>query len=88
VRAYDLLPQQTVTTVGHLPPLVEVVVGLCLLAGLVTRLSATGSALLTVFFIVGIASAWSRGLEIDCGCFGGGGFEEGRVGEVPRGDRP
>ena len=73
VRAYDLLPEQAVTTVGHLLPLVEVVVGLCLLAGLVTRLSATVSALLFVAFIVGIASAWSRGLEIDCGCFGGGG---------------
>ena len=24
-------------------------------------------------FVVGIASAWSRGLAIDCGCFGGGG---------------
>jgi hypothetical protein len=22
---------------------------------------------------VGIASAWARGLSIDCGCFGGGG---------------
>jgi hypothetical protein len=24
-------------------------------------------------FIVAIASAWARGLTIDCGCFGGGG---------------
>jgi hypothetical protein len=24
-------------------------------------------------FVVGIASAWARGLRIDCGCFGGGG---------------
>jgi hypothetical protein len=24
-------------------------------------------------FIGGIASAWARGLRIDCGCFGGGG---------------
>jgi hypothetical protein len=23
--------------------------------------------------IVGISSAWARGLQIDCGCFGGGG---------------
>jgi hypothetical protein len=26
-----------------------------------------------VVFMVGIASAWARGLEIQCGCFGGGG---------------
>ena len=24
-------------------------------------------------FVIGIASAWARGLRIDCGCFGGGG---------------
>ena len=24
-------------------------------------------------FIIGIISAWARGLSIDCGCFGGGG---------------
>ncbi len=31
------------------------------------------SCLLLVAFIVGIASAWARGLQIECGCFGGGG---------------
>jgi len=24
-------------------------------------------------FIIGVTSAWARGLSIDCGCFGGGG---------------
>lgn len=24
-------------------------------------------------FIIGIASAWARGLQIECGCFGGSG---------------
>ena len=26
-----------------------------------------------VIFIIAIAQAWARGLNIDCGCFGGGG---------------
>ena len=26
-----------------------------------------------VVFIAAVASAWARGLAIDCGCFGGGG---------------
>jgi hypothetical protein len=30
-------------------------------------------AALPVVFIAGIASAWARGLQIDCGCFGSGG---------------
>jgi len=37
------------------------------------RPNAVLSAVLLLAFIVGIASAWGRGLSIDCGCFGGGG---------------
>ena len=75
VRAYDLLPEAVVRTVGHLLPVVEVIVGLLLVAGLLTRPAAVVSSVLFVAFIVGIAAAWSRGLSIDCGCFGGGGFD-------------
>ena len=75
VRAYDLLPEAVVPTVGHLLPVVEVVVGQLLVLGLLTRPAAVVSSLLLVAFVVGIASAWSRGLSIDCGCFGGGGFD-------------
>ncbi len=52
--------------------MLEILVGLCLLLGLLTRVAAAVSAVLLVAFIVGIASAWARGLSIDCGCFGGG----------------
>lgn len=75
VRAYDLLPEAVVPTVGHLLPVVEVVVGVLLVLGLLTRPAAVVSSLLFVAFIVGIASAWARGMSIDCGCFGGGGFD-------------
>jgi uncharacterized membrane protein YphA (DoxX/SURF4 family) len=71
VRAYDLLPEAVVPTVGHLLPVVEVVVGVLLLLGLLTRPAAVVSSLLFVAFIDGIASAWARGMSIDCGCFGG-----------------
>jgi uncharacterized membrane protein YphA (DoxX/SURF4 family) len=73
VRAYDLLPEAVVPAVGHLLPVVEVVIGLCLVLGVLVRSSAAVSALLFVAFIIGISSAWARGLSIDCGCFGGGG---------------
>jgi len=73
VRAYDLLPEAVVPAVGHLLPVVEVVIGLCLILGVLTRSAALVSALLFVAFIIGISSAWARGLSIDCGCFGGGG---------------
>ncbi|HEY9562243.1 MAG TPA: MauE/DoxX family redox-associated membrane protein [Nocardioides sp.] len=73
VRAYDLLPESIVPTVGHVLPLAEIVIGACLVVGLFTRWSALLSGLLFLVFIIGIASAWQRGLQIDCGCFGGGG---------------
>ena len=73
VRAYDLLPEAVVPTVGHLLPVVEVVIGLCLVLGVLVRGTSVVSALLFVAFIIGISSAWARGLSIDCGCFGGGG---------------
>ncbi len=72
VRAYDLLPEAVVPVVGHALPVVEVLVGACLLVGLLTRGSAVVSSILLVAFIVGISSAWARGLQIECGCFGGG----------------
>jgi uncharacterized membrane protein YphA (DoxX/SURF4 family) len=80
VRAYRLLPEGVVPAVGAGLPLVEIVLGVLLLAGLGTRLAAAVSAVLLLGFVVGIASAWTRGLRIDCGCFGGGGtLAEGRA---------
>lgn len=72
VRAYDLLPERVVPLVGHGLPVLEILVGLCLLLGLLTRVAAAVSALLLVAFVIGVASAWTRGLSIECGCFGGG----------------
>ncbi len=83
VRAYRLLPETIVPTVGHLLPVVEIVVGVALVLGLLTRGAATVSLLLFVAFIIGIASVWARGLSIDCGCFGGGGYEKGASSAYP-----
>jgi uncharacterized membrane protein YphA (DoxX/SURF4 family) len=73
VRAYQLLPEAVVPTVGHALPALEIVVGGALLLGLLTRVTASVSALMLAVFVIGIASAWARGLSIECGCFGGGG---------------
>jgi uncharacterized membrane protein YphA (DoxX/SURF4 family) len=83
VRAYDLLPESVVPTVGHLLPVLEVVLGTLLVLGLLTRGAAVVSALLLVAFIIGIASVWARGLSIECGCFGGGGAKEGAESAYP-----
>ncbi len=83
VRAYDLLPEAIVATVGTALPVVEVLIGVCLVLGLLTRAMGVLSALLFIAFIIGISAAWARGLQIDCGCFGGGGEIENATSKYP-----
>ncbi|MBE1561356.1 MauE/DoxX family redox-associated membrane protein [Nonomuraea africana] len=73
VRAYRLLPDPLATTVGYGLPIVEIVIGVLLVVGLLTRVAAVVGGLLMLAFVFGIGWAWARGLRIDCGCFGGGG---------------
>jgi uncharacterized membrane protein YphA (DoxX/SURF4 family) len=67
------LSSSMVDLLGWGLPAVEIVLGLLLLVGLLTRWAALATALLMTAFIIGIASVWIRGYNIDCGCFGGGG---------------
>ena len=83
VRAYDLLPEAVVPMVGHLLPVVEVVVGTALVLGLLTRGGALVSALLFLLFVGAIASVWARGISIECGCFGGGGARQDASSSYP-----
>ena len=73
VRAYQILPESIVPTVGHALPTIEIVIGSLLILGLFTRAMGIVSSLFFLAFIIGISSAWARGLEINCGCFGNGG---------------
>jgi uncharacterized membrane protein YphA (DoxX/SURF4 family) len=73
VKAYDVLPTSLVGPVATALPLLELVLGVLLLVGLGTRLAAVLAGLLLLVLIAAIAQSWARGLNIDCGCFGGGG---------------
>lgn len=73
VRAYQILPYDFAGYVGYALPVVEILFGLLLVAGLFTRVSALVGGLLMLAFIIGISWAWAHGYSIDCGCFGGGG---------------
>ena len=76
VQAYELLPSDLVPMVAVGLPAFEVILGLLLVLGLFLRPVAVLSGALLLVFIGGIISAWARGLQIDCGCFGGGGYDE------------
>lgn len=73
VRNFQLLPEALVPTVGRGLPIFEVVIGALLVIGLAVRVTGGLSAVLQLAFIIGISSAWARGLQIECGCFGGSG---------------
>ena len=73
VRAYEMLPIALANFIGIVLPFAEIGMGLLLILGAVTRITAALSTLLMVVFVIGISQAWARGLSIDCGCFGGGG---------------
>lgn len=73
VRGYDILPYEMTVMVGYVLPILEVLLGLLLVSGLLTRISAIAGTLLMLAFTIAIAQAWARGISIDCGCFGGGG---------------
>lgn len=73
MRAYELLPNSLASFFGYILPWFEVGLGLLLILGVASRISGVIGGLLMLLFIAAIASAWARGLSIDCGCFGGGG---------------
>lgn len=52
-------------------PWVELTAGVLLLAGILPRGAATVLAGLTLMFIMLIAVTMIRGIDIECGCFGG-----------------
>jgi uncharacterized membrane protein YphA (DoxX/SURF4 family) len=83
VRSYQLVPTNLAETIGHVLPMLEIVVGGCLVLGLLVRFTAVVSALMQVAFIIGIISVWSRGIAINCGCFGNGGADPDAFSKYP-----
>jgi uncharacterized membrane protein YphA (DoxX/SURF4 family) len=76
VRAYEMLPISVANALGLILPFAEVAIGALLILGSLTRAMAAFGGFTMVIFIIAISQAWARGLNIDCGCFGGGGAVE------------
>lgn len=77
VRGYALLPDWAIPTFTVVLPSVEVFVGVLLLLGVWVRPSTTVIVGLVVMFLIAIGQALHRGIDIDCGCFSGGGHRLG-----------
>jgi uncharacterized membrane protein YphA (DoxX/SURF4 family) len=72
VDSYQLLPPWAVSPFAHFLPPFELFVGIWLITGIALRLSSVVSTLLIGAFIGALASAYHRGVGINCGCFGQG----------------
>jgi uncharacterized membrane protein YphA (DoxX/SURF4 family) len=70
VAQYRLLPHVLTAAFAYALPFVELLVGLYLLVGLLTRAAAIVACVLLALFLIALAQAWARGLNLDCGCFG------------------
>ncbi len=55
---------------GFIMPFLELLCGLGLLFGILTRLSALGISLMSVSFFIAKAIVLSQNRNIECGCFG------------------
>jgi len=73
VRSYEMLPIGVANFLGYALPWIEIGIGLLLVIGVAVGISGLLGALTMFAFIIVISQAWARGLNIDCGCFGGGG---------------
>ena len=70
VSNYRLVPHELINLVAIVVPWIEVVAGLCVLAGFWLRPGALIATAMTATFFFVITSALQRGLNIECGCFG------------------
>jgi uncharacterized membrane protein YphA (DoxX/SURF4 family) len=70
IEAYKLLPPAIVLWVVKVLPWIEIVLGVCVLAGIMIRYTAALAGALLALFIAAMLVTYLRGIEADCGCFG------------------
>lgn len=71
IATFRLLPKELIAIVALTLPPFEIITG-SLILGRYQRVGALGILLMTVVFAIALIQGIVRGLEIDCGCFGGG----------------
>ncbi len=72
IAGFRLLPPASIPALAVVLPPFEILVGLYLIAGLLTRIAGGVAAGMFVLYAVAIASAVVRGIPANCGCFGPG----------------
>ena len=73
LEAYRLLPPALILPIAYYLPWLEILTALALLIPRLRRSALWLAAILLTVFSLMLALAWSRGLQINCGCFGAAG---------------
>jgi len=73
VRVYDVTPEWLSKGIAYGLPVLELFLGVLLIAGIFTRVMAAVSSGIIAVFLLGLWQAAARDIRLDCGCFGGGG---------------
>ena len=71
VSNYHLLPESLVGVAAALVPAMELVIAAALVAGWGARGAGVAAAAMLSVFTVGMIQAMARGIDLECGCFGG-----------------
>ncbi|MFP4528303.1 MAG: DoxX family protein [Candidatus Kapaibacterium sp.] len=69
IANYGILSGPLLNLSAIILPWLELIVGIFFIAGLRIRANTLIIGGLLVVFIAAVASAWARGLNIDCGCY-------------------
>lgn len=70
IEAYEIFTPHWSSLLANIIGPAELAGGLILLLGIKIRPAGWVSFGVLVLFVIGLSSAYSRGLQIDCGCFG------------------
>ena len=66
---YNVLPFGLENLLGIVLPILELLVGICLVLGIMLDGSAIITAGMMTVFIIALSQAMIRGIDINCGCF-------------------
>jgi putative oxidoreductase len=72
IATFKILPPQLINIVALVLPPFEILLGLMLVSGWKARAASLAVAGLAIVFGIALGQALTRGLAVDCGCFGSG----------------
>lgn len=67
---YELFPHKLAVALAFFAPMLELLLGVCLITGILRQGAVWLTGLMLLVFIAVIVQGRLRGLSIDCGCFG------------------